>query len=91
MTMLTAHAEKRCRQRGINSNRLEALLEHADIERPVGGNCVALKVSRRAARSIRGFDGIANFSAIIISTTGQLKTILVVRTGSRGRRYRRGL
>jgi hypothetical protein len=89
MTMLTAHAEKRCRQRGINSNRLEALLEHADIELPVGGNCVALKVSRRAARSIRGFDGIANFSAII-STTGQLKTILQVRTGSRGRRYRRG-
>jgi hypothetical protein len=89
MTILTAHAERRCRQRGINSNRLETLLEHADIEVPVGGSCFALKVSRRAARSIRGFDGIANICAII-SNTGDLRTILQVRTGPRGRRYRKG-
>ena len=85
--MMTGHAERRCRQRGVNQNRLEMLLEHADIEVPIGGNCVALKVSRRAARAIRGHDGLANLCAIV-GTTGDLITVLQINNGPQGRRYR---
>jgi hypothetical protein len=90
MIELSVHAQRRCQQRGIGKQRLLALLEHADVDRPVGSNCRLVRVSCRAAKFIRGFDGLARLSAIIDDTTGKVRTVLPVMSGRRGRRYRNG-
>ncbi|MDX6559736.1 MAG: hypothetical protein QOF72_2785 [Blastocatellia bacterium] len=90
MIELSAHAETRCRQRGITAQRLATLLENADVERPVGKNCRLVKVSRRAAKWIRGSDGLASLSVIISDHTGEVVTILRPASTRRGRRYRGG-
>lgn len=84
------HAESRCRQRGFNSKRLRTILEYADIDRPIGGNCRLLRVSHKVARSIRGSDGLDSFSLIVSDTTGELVTLLPPSRSRRGRRYRTG-
>lgn len=84
------HAEARCRQRGFSSKRLRTILEYADIDRPIGGNCRLLRISHQMARSIRGSDGLASFSLIVSDTTGKLVTLLTPARSRCGRRYRTG-
>ncbi|MGO4642481.1 DUF4258 domain-containing protein [Mesorhizobium sp. 2RAF45] len=90
MTKLSAHAQRRSRQRGIRTDRLYAVLENADVERPLGGNCWLLKVSSRTARTIRGYDGLAKHAVIYSDSTGEVVSILHAASSRRGRRYRRG-
>jgi hypothetical protein len=90
MIKLSVHARRRCRQRGITHRKLCALLENADVHQSVGNNCCLVKVSRRAGKAIREFDGLARLCAIISESTGELVTILPVSGGRRGRRYRKG-
>jgi hypothetical protein len=90
MKELSVHARRRCQQRGIGNRRLSALLEYADVDRPIGSNCRLVRVSRGTAKLIRGFDGLAGLSAIIDDTTGRIRTVMQVMSGRRGRRYRRG-
>ena len=89
------HLRDRCRQRGVAIRELLTLFEEADRLVPVGGGCVSLTVSRRAAASLlaEGID-IAVVErvcrrAIVAAPNGAPMTILVPQ-GRRGRRYRRG-
>lgn len=52
----TAHAECRMRQRGIPQSLLQAVLDNADVELPVGRGCVSLAVSRRCTGSLHDLD-----------------------------------
>ncbi|RWK29813.1 hypothetical protein [Mesorhizobium sp.] len=90
MIKLTAHAQRRRCQRGIRNSRLYALLENADVERPLGGNCWLLKVSHHTARTIRGYDGLARQAAIYCESTGEVVSVLHATDTRRGRRYRKG-
>src|SRR3954463_1198089 len=51
MTIFTAHARKRCQQRGITRSRLAQLLRLADIDKPAGNGCRQISLSRMAART----------------------------------------
>ena len=89
MIKLSSHARRRCSQRGINNRRLAALMKHADVERPAGSGCWLLRVSRREASRVRGFDNLHRFS-VLVGKDGDVVTVLPVATTRRGRRYRRG-
>jgi hypothetical protein len=90
MITLSRHARRRCRQRGINSKRLSALFEHADIDRPVGSNCRLIKVSRAASRFVPSCDGLEKLAAIVSDDTAEIITVLSASATRRGRRYRGG-
>lgn len=86
---LSAHAKSRCRQRGFSSERLFALLDNADTDFLVGGNCRGYRISRQAG--LRGYDGISNFVCVVSENTGGMVTVAPIRKGRKGRRYRRRL
>ncbi len=48
---MSLHAVSRCQQRGVRKGVVQAILEHHDIDEPVGGNCRVLRVSRKSLRS----------------------------------------
>ncbi len=87
---LSKHAEKRSQQRGAKPGLVELVLNHADIEVPVGSNCQALRVSRRMARGLNLGDRIHRHAVIMSGDTGEIVTILPTERGRRGARYRRG-
>ena len=87
---LSKHAEKRSQQRGARLGLVELVLDHADIEVPVGSNCQALRVSRRMARGLNLGDRIHRHAVIVSGDTGEIVTILPTERGRRGARYRRG-
>lgn len=41
--MLSRHAETRCQQRGVPLRVLATVLDHADIDQPIGCNCRLLR------------------------------------------------
>lgn len=83
-TKLTRHAGRRMRQRGLTRDRLEALLDNADISRPGGDNCWIHRISRGAARAI-GDGRLANWAAVVSDASGELVTIAPL---SRHSKYR---
>jgi hypothetical protein len=87
MDQLSLHAERRCRQRGIGTKRLSALLDNADIEIPIGGNCHLLRVSSEAANRLDACGRLSGLAAIV-SDGGDIVTVLHCVGGRRGRRYR---
>lgn len=92
---LTNHASVRANQRGVPHDLIVQLLTHADLERSVGGGCVALSVSRRrlADRDVRrsagrDLDRLRNLSVVCDVRDGSIITVLH-QQGARGRRYHR--
>jgi hypothetical protein len=47
---LTQHVTARAQQRGITPAQVDAVVRYADSERPRGGGCVSIWISRRALR-----------------------------------------
>lgn len=83
---LTRHAERRCRQRGITGDRLSALLENADVDHPIGGDCHVLMVSHERSRTIKGGERL-RFAAIC-TAAGEVVTVFHLH-GSKATRYLR--
>ena len=91
MMKLSRHAEKRSQQRGAKPGLVELVLNHADVEVPVGSNCQALRVSRRMARGLNLGDRVHLYAVVLSGDTGEIMTItLSTERGCRGARYRRG-
>lgn len=91
MIGISAHADRRARQRGITSSLIARILEHADVEKPIGDGCTLVGVSRRTARSDRRAEGLDRYRLIESGHNGQVVTAMIVHKGRSGRRYRRGL
>jgi hypothetical protein len=95
-TLLSDHANRRCKQRGITQIDLDAILSHFDIDHSVGGGCRVLRISRKsalvAARSCGSYDMAARLPRIALvehEDTGLIVTALRDGGEARGRRYRR--
>lgn len=93
LEVMTQHAAARANQRGIPHNLVEAVLDNADVETPVGGGCVAYTVSRRrledrdVRRQLGGDIDRASKVAVICSDDGAIVTVMHD-WGGQGRRYR---
>jgi hypothetical protein len=90
MIRMSIHGERRARQRRITSGLIARILEHADLEKPIGDGCTLVGVSRQKARSDRRADGLDRYRLIESGRNGQIVTAMIVREGRSGRRYRRG-
>jgi hypothetical protein len=73
MNIFSAHARKRCQQRGIPPRRVAHLLQLADIDKPAGNGCRQIGLSRTVAStaSERSVVGII----IIEAADGALVTV----------------
>jgi hypothetical protein len=74
MEGFTEHAMARCRQRGFNAERLMAFFDNADIDVPAGRSCRLIRISRVAARSIRGGETLSNVD-VVVAPDGAIVTI----------------
>lgn len=92
----TRHQERRLRQRGVDNETFAMIVEWADREVPVGGGAVSLTMSRGAINEM-AVEGVRVPScdklsrlAVVVSSDGTVKTVLVMRkSGRSARRYRR--
>jgi hypothetical protein len=80
---ISSHAEIRQAQRGVNSELLSLVLEHADICRNAGGCCVALQVSREALKQaemrrvfVGYIDKVCNITIIWSELTASVVTVM---------------
>ncbi len=76
--MLSRHAQTRCQQRGVTRRLLSDVLDHADIDRPVGNNCRQLRVSRKRARELNHDDRLGRLAVIWSDDNGQVVTVMPV-------------
>jgi len=83
----SVHAAKRMRQRGIKREFMGRLLDNADIERSIGGNCRLYRVSRSLARQLRD-ERLSHYVAIISDDTGNLVTVFPDHGNRAAARYR---
>lgn len=90
---MTHHAEARANQRGIPYSLVEAVLDHADIEVPVGDGCTVYRISkerlndRDTRRQLGNLLDRAGKVAVICSDDGAVVTVMHD-WGCQGRRYR---
>jgi hypothetical protein len=89
MITLSQHAAIRAQTRGVRDSLLNLILQHADVEAPVGSNCRLLRVHKRTAARLGVDDRLARVGVILSDTSGQIVTVLHLHTGRHGRRYRR--
>ena len=86
--MLSHHASKRCAQRGLCPDFVSKILEHADVQRPAGGNCRLERVSRVKAKALNLDDRLGRYVIIVSDTTAEIVTIMPIhRHGSMARRH----
>ena len=94
LPVLSRHARRRCQQRGVRLDALAAFLDHHDLDRPVGGNCRVLRMSRGRARTARTGLGpqtaerFERLAVILSEETGQIVSVMHDR--GRSRRLRVG-
>jgi hypothetical protein len=88
MINLSRHAQIRLQQRGLRLTDVEAIVTNADVETPIGSNCVLLRVSREVSRSFRTEDRLSRLGVIWSEDHAQVVTVFPIRGGSAGRRYR---
>jgi len=74
--MLSRHARIRCAQRGISPDFLAAILDHADVQRPVGSNCRLERVSRERARALNLDDRLSRYAVILSESSTQIVTVM---------------
>jgi hypothetical protein len=84
---LSRHAQERCQQRGIRKDDIEFLLEEADIEKPAGGNCMLLAVSRKKARK-HNRDRLSRIAVIVSGGGAEIVTVFPIRSTVSGKRYK---
>lgn len=92
---LTAHAAIRANQRGVPHHLIDALIEYADVDAPVGSDCRLLRISKlrlrdRAVRQALGAeaDRMSRLAVIWSDEAGAVVTVLHHHDGRNGRRYR---
>lgn len=88
MISLSRHAERRCQQRGVPKRLLSLILDHADLEKPIGDGCTLVRVSREQAGSLKADDRILRFAVIWSDERAQVVTVLPLQRSAVGRRYR---
>lgn len=81
--MLSHHASMRCAQRGIRPSFLASIMEHADVQRPAGGNCRLERVSRSKAKALNLDDRLSRYALIISDTTAEIVTVMPIHRQSR--------
>ncbi len=84
----SAHSNRRSAQRGITKRFMNALLKHADVDKPIGGNCRLLRVSRQRAAALNIDDRLGRYALIWSDSTAQIVTVMPLHNGTGGRRYR---
>jgi hypothetical protein len=92
MEALMTHSEhsiRRTAQRGVTDHFIQAILAHADIERPIGDNCRLMRVSRRRSRKLNIDDRLGRYALIWSDDTSRIVTVMPVHNGINGRRYRK--
>jgi hypothetical protein len=94
---LSTHAAMRTQQRGVPHRLIDALMNYADFEAPVGGGCTVLGMTRDhlddadlADRLGAERERLRGLSIVWSERTGEIVTVLRPRRGRAGRRYRRG-
>lgn len=94
---MSNHAETRAKQRGVGKATVSTLIDLADFEVPVGGGCVAIRLSRQqyfdsdVCQDFRGaLDRIKNVTLIVDECTGTVVTVLHDHGTAKGRIYRKG-
>ncbi|WP_136057756.1 hypothetical protein [Candidatus Halocynthiibacter alkanivorans] len=68
---------------------LDVLVEHANVDHPIGGNCNLLRVSSRQARRLNSDDRLGKYALIWSEDTGTIVTVMPLHRGKGGARYRR--
>lgn len=87
--MLSHHAQRRMQTRGVRPGFVESILDHADREILVGGQCALLRISRTKARALNIDDRIGRYAVIWSEATSTVVTVLPIHPGPSGARYRR--
>lgn len=85
----SCHSQVRAAQRGVTNYFLNAILAYADVDRPIGGNCRLLRVSRQRSDSLNIDDRLGRYALIWSDNTAQIVTVMPLHDGATGRRYRR--
>ena len=92
MYILTKHASKRMKQRGIKKGVFEVFLKFADREAPVGSGDYAISLSKKQVSKLPGqglerdvVDKVARL-VVVCSTEGVIKTCMIAMKG-KSRRY----
>lgn len=85
--MITRHCRARAAQRGVSTRFMETILAYADVDRPIGGNCRLLRVSRMRARSLNVDDRLGRYALIWSDNNAQIVTVMPVHDSRSGRRY----
>ena len=89
---LSRHATLRCQQRGIRLRVLQAMLDHHDLDREVGGNCRVLRMSRKQARRAAAMldpqlsAQLERLAVVMSDSSGEIVTVL--HDTGKSRRYR---
>lgn len=83
------HSKRRAAQRGVTGRFVQAILMHADIERPIGDNCRLMRVSRRRSRKLNIDDRLGRYAVIWSDDTARMVTVMPLHEGANGRRYRK--
>lgn len=89
MGPLSKHAKVRCQQRGVPQELVSRVLELADTEIEIGGNCSLLRVSRRGASICLRDDRLTHVGVVWSGSQAQVVTVMKLYEGRLGRRYRR--
>ena len=89
MVLLSGHADRRCKERGVSSALLQAIIDHADVEADAGDGCRLLRVRRQTAVALRINDRLHRFAVIWSERNGRVVTVLPLHSGHSGRRYRK--
>lgn len=86
--MLSRHARIRCAQRGVTPEFLATIFQHADVQRPVGGNCRLERISRAQARALNLDDRLGRYAVVVSDTTAEVVTVMPLhRHGRMARRH----
>jgi len=82
------HSQTRSAQRGATNDFVEAILAHADIEKPVGDNCRLMRVSRQRSLRLNIDDRLGRYALIWSDDTARIVTVMPLHENAAGRRYR---
>jgi hypothetical protein len=89
MITMSKHADRRRKQGGVNMKLLSAIFENADVDVPIGSNCRLLRVHKQTAAGLRLGDRLKRHAIIWSDDAAQIVTVIPLRSGRRGSRYRK--
>jgi len=89
MDLLSKHAERRCKSRGISRVLLTAILDNADIDADAGGGCRVFRVRHKTATGLGIGDRLHRFAVIWSERSNRIVTVLPLHAGRSGRHYRK--